>query len=307
MFEGLLTLFTPRPWADMLRDAVDVLVVAYAIYRILLLLRGTRAMQVGQGLALVGVVYLLAQRLGLLSVYALLDRFLASFLLVFVVIFQTDIRRALMRVGNRPFLFWRWRKSEESSAVEEAVLAAVLLAHKRVGALIVFERDASLDDFISQGTVLDAEVTRELIYAAFLPQMENPLHDGALVIRNARIWKAGGFLPLTNSPGLDRALGTRHRAALGISEETDAVVLVVSEERGEISLCFNGNIVRSLNPQTLRTALYGMFYTRRQAAALIRDAATSAAEMRPSRMSIPPPPAADTRAASQDSARKGET
>lgn len=271
MLEGLLSLFQTRSPLLLLRDLLDIAVVSYAVYRLLLLLRGTRAMQVGLGLALIVLVYVIAQRAGLATAYALLDRFLASFLLLVVVIFQADIRRALMRVGNRPFLL-RWRKEEETTAVEEVISACVLLAQRRIGALIVFEREASLEDFISQGTVLDAEVSRELLYSIFLPGYENPLHDGAVIIKNARIWKAGAFLPLTTNPTLDRTLGTRHRAALGISEETDAVVVIVSEERGQISLCFSGNIVPGLDANSLRQALYGLFYTKRKQAALLKSA-----------------------------------
>lgn len=286
MFDGLQSLFAMRPITAVLRDLVDIIVVAYAVYRLLLFLRGTRAVQVGQGMLLLGGVYLVAQRLGLVTTYTLLDRFLASFLLLVVVIFQGDIRRALMRVGNRPFLF-RWRRGEESNAVEEVVQAATLLAQRGLGALVVFEREAALDDFVGQGTVLDAAVTSELLYTIFLPAFENPLHDGAVIIKSARIWKAGGFLPLTGNSSLDRTLGTRHRAAIGISEETDAVVVVVSEERAKVSLCFNGNIVRDLDGDSLRRALYGLFYSKRQAAALMR--ARDEEEPRVSR--LPPPPA----------------
>ncbi|MBI5512644.1 MAG: TIGR00159 family protein [Deltaproteobacteria bacterium] len=286
MLEGLFGLFHPRGVAELLRDVVDVSIVAYAIYRLLLILRGTRALQVGQGLGFVVVVYLAAQRLGLVTVYSLLDRLLASFLLLVVVIFQGDIRRTLMRVGNRSFL-WRWRKVEESGAVEEAIQAAGLLAQRKLGAIIVFEREAALDDFASHGVVLDAACTRELLYAVFISAQQNPLHDGAVVIRNARIWKAGALLPLTNNPALERSLGTRHRAAIGVSEETDAVVIIVSEERGEVSMCFNGNIVRGLDTQSLRQALYGLFYARK-AAAYLRDT-QEAESRRAGRASLPPP------------------
>jgi hypothetical protein len=170
------------------------------------------------------------------------------------------------------------------------ISACALLAQRRIGALIVFEREASLDDFVAQGTVLDAEVTRELLYTTFLPGYENPLHDGAVIVRNARMWKAGAFLPLTANPSLDRTLGTRHRAALGISEETDAVVVIVSEERGQVSLCFNGNIVRGLDAQSLRQALYGLFYPKRKAAALLRAQQKADQDVtRPARGTIPPP------------------
>ena len=237
MIEGLLALFAPRSLVAVLRDLLDISVVAYAVYRMLLLFRGTRAMQVAQGLVLLALVYFASQRLGLATAYMLLDRFLASLLLVVVVIFQGDIRRALMRVGHRSW-FFRWRKNDDTRALEEVALAAMQLATRRIGALVVFERDASLDGFVSHGTPLDAEVSQELLYTLFLPGHQNPLHDGAVVIRNARVAIAGGILPLTNTSLKDRTLGTRHRAALGISEETDAVVVVVSEERGEVSMCF---------------------------------------------------------------------
>ena len=275
MVNDLLQLLhlTGRPLLSRARDLVDILFVAYAVYRLLLFLRGTRALQVGQGLLLLALVYFAVERLGLVTAYTLLDRSIPSLLLVVVVIFQGDIRRALMRVGNQPF-FFRWRRGEETGAVDEVVRAAEQLAHKRIGALIVFERDAALDDFVSHGTVLDAAVTSDLLYTVFLPAYENPLHDGAVVIRAARVWRAGGVLPLTANPSLDSSLGTRHRAALGLSEETDAVVVVVSEERGQVSLCFNGNIVRNLDADSLRRALFGLFYTKRQAAALIQERAS---------------------------------
>lgn len=284
MIEGLLALFAPRGLVEVLRDLVDIAVVAYAVYRMLLLFRGTRAMQVAQGLVLLALVYFASQRLGLATAYMLLDRFLASLLLVVVVIFQGDIRRALMRVGHRSF-FFRWRKSDDTHAVEEVAHAAAQLAERRIGALMVFEREAALDEFVHHGTSLDAEVTQELLFAIFLPGHQNPLHDGAVVIRNARVATAGGILPLTGNTGLDRNLGTRHRAALGISEETDAVVVVVSEERGEISLCFNGNIIRDLDASSLRQALFGLFFSKRRAAALIRDEESADRQSR-----IPPPP-----------------
>jgi uncharacterized protein (TIGR00159 family) len=268
VIEGLLTLLRPTSAGAFARDVLDVAIVAYAIYRLMLLLRGTRAVQASVGLALVVGVYLVAHRAGLTTTHTLLDKVLGSFFLVVVVLFQGDLRRALMRVGTRPW-FVRFRKGEEATALEEVIDACTRLAQKRIGALIVFERDAALDDFMQQGTQLDAEVTSELLYTVFLPAYENPLHDGAVVIRNARVHRAGAFLPLTANPSLDRTLGTRHRAAIGITEETDAVVVVVSEERGQISLCFNGNLVRGLEAQSLRHALYGLFYPKPLAARLL--------------------------------------
>jgi uncharacterized protein (TIGR00159 family) len=142
--------------------------------------------------------------------------------------------------------------------IEEVVKAASSLAQKRIGGLIVFERDALLDEFIEPGTILDAGVSKELLYSIFLPSYENPLHDGAVIIRDGRVQQAGAFLPLSASTKLDKAMGTRHRAAIGLSEDTDAAVVVISEERGAMSLCFNGNVVRDLDAVSLRTALLGL-------------------------------------------------
>lgn len=239
-------------------DITDVLVVAFLIYRVLLLVRGTRAMQMAIGLGLVFVTYQASRQFGLYTLYTLLNAFLTYIVLLVVVLFQNDIRRVLTRVGTQPFMRGA-RHQRELQAVEEVVKAAVALAHKHIGALIVFERDALLDEFIQHGTPVDAAVTKELLYAFFVPSHENPMHDGAVIIREGRIWQGGVFLPLTGSPKLDRSLGTRHRAAIGISEETDAVVVVVSEERGAIGICFNGNMVRDLDAGSLRQALLGLF------------------------------------------------
>ncbi|MCZ7684399.1 MAG: diadenylate cyclase CdaA [Sandaracinaceae bacterium] len=256
--DGVVSFFVDREAWRVIADVVDILLVAYLFYRGLLLIRGTRAMQMVVGLVLVFLVYQLARRAELITLFTLLDELLTYVVLIVVVLFQNDIRRALMRVGARPFLRGA-RSARESQVIEEVVKAASALAQKRIGALVVFERDASLDEFIEHGTRLDAAVSKELLYSIFVPSYENPMHDGAVVIRDGRLWEAGVFLPLTDSQKVDRTLGTRHRAAIGISEETDAVVVVVSEERGTASLCFSGNIVRDLDPSMLRQALVGLF------------------------------------------------
>jgi len=179
--------------------------------------------------------------------------------LIVVILFQNDIRRGLARMGGSN-LFRSQRTAKETAVIEEVIKACSSLAQKRIGAIVVFERSASLDEFIELGTELDSAVTKELLYTIFIPSFENPMHDGAVIIRDGRCWQAGAFLPLAGSAGRDRTLGARHRAAIGISEESDAVVVVVSEERGAVSLCFNGNIVRNLDASSLRDALYGLFY-----------------------------------------------
>ena len=249
--------FFARDVSLVLWDLADVALVAFVLYYVLLLIKGTRAMQMGVGLALVFAVYQMAKRFGLVTLYAMLDTLLTSLVLIIVVVFQHDIRRALMRFGRRPLLAPA-RAALETQVIEEVVRAATSLAQKRIGALIVFERDALLDEFIEPGTTLDAAVTKEILYSVFIPSFENPMHDGAVIIRDGRVQQAGAFLPLTASTKLDKSLGTRHRAAIGLSEDTDAAVVVVSEERGGISLCFNGNIVRNLDAASLRTALLGL-------------------------------------------------
>ena len=259
LFEGFLHLFSPRPVGVVVMDIVDILVVTYVVYRALLVLRGTRAMQMGMGLGVIGIVYFVSKWAGLVTLFYLLNALLSSVILIVVVVFQNDIRRGLMRVGARAFLGGLARQ-QESKAIDEVVAAATELARHRVGALIAFEQDANLDEFVvGQGTTIDAAVQRELLVSLFLPESLNKLHDGAIVIRNLRIAKAGVFFPMPDTKVLDKSLGSRHRAALGITEETDAVVVVVSEERGNISFCFNGNIVTNLDGTSLRQALLGLF------------------------------------------------
>jgi uncharacterized protein (TIGR00159 family) len=216
----------------------------------------------------------------------MLDTLLTSLVLIVVVIFQQDIRRALQRFGRGPF-FASGGVAMDQVVIDDSVRAATSLAQKRIGALVVFEREGLLDEFIEAGTVLDAGVSKELLYSIFIPSHENPLHDGAVIIREGRIWQAGAFLPLTASTKLDRNLGTRHRAAIGISEETDAVVIVVSEERGEVSLCFNGNIVRNLDAALLRKVLLGLFQKRQKRRSGREERST---KERLSRISGNPPP-----------------
>ena len=242
-------------------DLCDILVVSFLIYRVLALLKGTRAMQTGIGLALIFAVYYAARRIGFMTLWSILDGLITYIVLIVVILFQNDIRRALMRMGGASFLIGP-RGAKASNIVAAVVRAATSLAQKRIGALVVFERDAILDEFIEPGVMIDAEVNKELLYSMFVPSYENPLHDGAAIIREGRLAQAGAFLPLTSNPDLDRNLGTRHRAALGLSEETDAVVVVVSEERGAISLCFNSNIVRNLDGESLRLALNGLLRIR---------------------------------------------
>lgn len=208
------------------------------------------------GLLTIFVIYQVTRYLELITLYTLLHTFLSSIVILAVIVFQDDIRRALVRVGR----FARFSHAQEAQVVDEVMRGASSLAERRIGALIVFEREAKLDDFfIEQGSSMDAAVNGDLLYAIFIPAFQNPVHDGAVVLRNFRIAYAGAFLPLTRNTNLDKTLGTRHRAAIGITEETDALALVVSEERGTISLCSEGTLDKDLEPAALRAALLSAF------------------------------------------------
>ena len=258
MLEFVTRLFAGRTGAQVLRDIVDVIIVAWVIYRALLVLRGTRAIQMAIGLGIVSLVYLGAQSLKLATLTSLLSSLLSSIVLVIVVVFQNDIRRALIRMGNTAW--FTGGREQQSRVIDEVVAAATELARHRMGALIAFEQDANVLEFAkSEGIHLDCVVTRELLVSLFVPESVNKLHDGAVLIRDLRIARAGVFFPMPDTKILDAQLGSRHRAALGITEETDAVVVVVSEERGTISFCFSGNIVSNLDGQSLRHALLGLF------------------------------------------------
>ncbi len=284
MFEALrvgLIEFFQRDAFLVLLDVADILLVAYLLYRVLLLIRGTRAMQMAIGLALLFAGYQVAERFGLVTFYTILDTVITYLVLIVVVIFQNDIRRALMRFGRRPL--FRIGAPRDTHVVEEVIKASTELAQKRVGAIIVFERDASLDELITPGTQLDASVSRALLFSIFIPSFANPMHDGAVIIREGRIAQAGAVVPLTDSTKLDRRFGTRHRAAIGITEQSDAVAIVVSEERGSVSLCFNGNIIRDLDATSLREALVGLLL-RRPKPAEKREPVTSQESSEPERI-----------------------
>jgi uncharacterized protein (TIGR00159 family) len=252
MSEILSNLWAGGGWASTI---LDFIIVFYLIYITLLLIRGTRTVPMAIGLLVIVVLYLVSQKLRLATTYMLLDQFMEVAVIFALIIFQDDIRRALVRMGRFAWLL----KAKQSQVVEEAARAAANLAQRSLGAIIVFERDAGLDEFIDKGVALDAAVSKELLYTIFIPKMENPLHDGAVIIKNLRIKEAGAVLPLSGNMHLAKSYGTRHRAALGITEETDAVAIVVSEERGTISLCFEGRISKNLDAETLRKALYGLF------------------------------------------------
>ncbi|HEX6904162.1 MAG TPA: diadenylate cyclase CdaA [Thermoanaerobaculia bacterium] len=240
------------------RDAVDVLAVAIIIYNLLLLIRGTRAVQILLGLFFLGVVYYTAILAELPTLQRILENLLIVLPFAVIVLFQGEIRRALADFGRNPL--WGLTKQQQVVAsFSEIVLAATTLSARRIGALIVIERLHGLRNYIENGISLDAVVSYDLLINLFQP--DTPLHDGAVIIQDDRIAAAGCFLPLTPNPELSKEFGTRHRAAIGLTEETDAVAVVVSEETGVISVVFDGEMERDLDSNSLRNALYKYLVT----------------------------------------------
>src|SRR5512135_2735584 len=207
-------------------DTIDIALVYYIFYRLLLIIKGTRAFQMLIGIGLIVLALLVSRALEFHTLDWLLHSIWSQIVLAIVILFHPEIRRALAQVGERR-LFRSMSQVEGSKFIEETVKAAVSMANKRIGALIVLERDTDLTTIVEMGTELDARVTKELLVSIFLPY--SPIHDGAAIIRNGRIIAAGCFLPLTLSSNLSKDLGTRHRAAVGLTEESDAVVVLVSK------------------------------------------------------------------------------
>jgi uncharacterized protein (TIGR00159 family) len=232
------------------REAMDILLVAAIYAYIIHLVRGTRAMAVIYGLVLVLLVYYLSNELGLYTLNWMLTNFLSSIVLIIIILFQADLRKALAQMGAGRF----WKKPQlAESAVEDLALAVMALAKAKVGALVVLERHMPLGDVVERGVPLDAVITKGLLLTIF--QVVTPLHDGAVVVRAGRIAAAGCILPLSSKLKAQSVFGTRHRAALGISEETDALAIVVSEERGTVSFAMNGRLTTSLNEARLRRVI----------------------------------------------------
>ncbi|MCZ6908083.1 MAG: diadenylate cyclase CdaA [Deltaproteobacteria bacterium] len=247
----MLEVFSNLRW----QDAVDIGIISFALYWLIHMIKGTRAMQTAIGLVMVLLAYVLSQTLGLFTLEWLLRNFLGSIILVIIVIFQSDIRRVLTQVGTAG-LFSGIDRVQRGQILEEIAKAVFSLASKRIGSLIVLEREVGLNEYVEIGSSLDARVNRELIESIFLPS--SPIHDGAMIVQKGRITAAGCFLPLSVDPDLNKNLGARHRAAIGLTEETDAVAVVVSEERGEVSLVVSGQVSPGIDSPKLRNSLVGL-------------------------------------------------
>jgi uncharacterized protein (TIGR00159 family) len=238
------------------QDVLDILIVAFVFYRLILLIQGTRAVQMFFGLLILVAAAFAFQKLGLHTINWLFSNLLAWMMLAVIILFQPELRRALANVGRTPF-FQRLYPLAKVQVLEEVVRACVFLSGRRVGCIIVLQRETELVNYVEQGTTLDAKVSKELLTSIFLPN--SPIHDGAVLLKEDRILMAGAFLPLSLDPRISKELGTRHRAAVGISEETDGVAIVVSEETGTISLVVGGHLQRHLDGAALRERLQKIF------------------------------------------------
>jgi len=224
-------------------DVLDVVLTAYVVYVVLLLIRGTRAVQILQGIALLLVLRLIAQGLHLWTMLSIFNGLLIASGVAIPVVFQPELRRALAQLGTGEFIEGRGAHHSFGTDGEVAGIvgrAAAFLARSVIGAIIVIERATGLEEYVESGRVLDARISYELLLTLFAPK--TPLHDGAVIVRRDRIVAAGCFLPLSEATTVDRRIGTRHRAALGLTEQTDAIVLLVSEETGDIEIARAGRL-----------------------------------------------------------------
>lgn len=256
MHEFFRSFSVPNPlrWQDFL----DILIVSFIVHRIIILIRGTRAMQMLVGALVIALLYFLSTALDLLALQLLLRSLLSSILLITVIIFQDDIRRALTEMGRRPFM-----KSGKIAvdSLTEIISAAVTLSRRRIGALIIIERETGLQEYIETGFIIDSKLVQELLTAIF--HTKSPLHDGAVVIKKGRIHSVACVLPLSKNLAVDKRYGMRHRAALGLAEMTDAVIITVSEETREISVVLDGRIMPMQDEEKLETTLQEIFLIRK--------------------------------------------
>ncbi|MBI4655096.1 MAG: TIGR00159 family protein [Nitrospirae bacterium] len=243
------------------QDILDIILVAIILYRVLLIIKGTKAAHMLIGLAVVFMAFLFSEYIGLYAMDWLIHSLWAQMVLALVILFQPEIRRALAQMGKAGFLP-SFTSAEELKSLEEIVRAAIALANRKIGALMVIERETNLRDFVEIGTPLDAKVSKELLLSIFHPT--SPIHDGAVVIKGNRVIAAGCFLPLTLSAEPSKAFGTRHRAGIGLTEETDAVAIIVSEETGSIATAIGGRIEKNVDMGPLRDFLTEIFASPRE-------------------------------------------
>ncbi|PXW86836.1 diadenylate cyclase [Streptohalobacillus salinus] len=236
---------------NLLRVVVDIALVWYVFYKLIMLLRGTKAIQLLKGIFVVFIIYLISYFLNLQTVQIMIEKVIIWGPLAIIILFQPELRRALEQIGRGSF-FSRNRRSEEeifNHSLEAIVKSCNYMAKRRIGALITIERETNMGDFIETGIQIHGQLTHQLLTNIFVPN--TPLHDGAVIMRENQIVAAACYLPLSESPFISKELGTRHRAAIGISEVSDAITIIVSEETGHISLTKNGELYRNITEEKL--------------------------------------------------------
>lgn len=240
------------------QDLIDIAIVSFIVYKIFILVKGTLAARMLIGIGVLLALSLLSRFLELHALDWLIQSFWTQIVIILIILFQPEIRKALAQMGETPLLH-RFSSAEEMKTIEEIVKASNFLAAKKIGALIVLERDVSLSEHVEIGVPLDAKLTKEILISIFHPT--SPIHDGAVIIKRNRVVAAGCFLPIKLRAELSKIYGTRHRAALGITDETDAVAVIVSEEIGAISLAVNAQLENNLDMEKLRQRLTDLFIT----------------------------------------------
>ncbi|MCA0757219.1 diadenylate cyclase CdaA [Paenibacillus sp. N4] len=251
-----MSYFTDLTWHDYVKDIIDVGIVSFIIYKMILLVRGTRAVQLLKGIFVLVAVWALSTWFNLYTLKWLMNQMFTFGIVTVLIIFQPELRRVLEQLGRgklfaRSYLLDRDAMSEQIDGVIKAVR---FMSERKIGALIVFERSTGLSELVESGIRMESKITSELLINIFTPN--TPLHDGAVIIRGNQIMAAGCYLPLSENPFISKELGTRHRAAIGVSEVTDAVSVTVSEETGQVSLSLGGMIVRDINEESLISKLF---------------------------------------------------
>jgi len=246
-----------------IQDLIDMILVWAVVYRILILIKKTGTIQMLSGLGVLAILYISSIWFELFTFNWILEKFFSNLFVIVVILFQGEIRRALAQIGSNPF-FSDVSGAHETQVVEEIVKGAFGMVERGFGALIVLEREIMIDYHIEFGTEVDSKVSAELLCSIFHPT--SPIHDGAVLIRGGKIHSAGNFLPLSKNPVLDKNLGTRHRAAIGLTEETDAIVIIVSEESRSVGIVQSGHLTTMPEAGDLRKALYEVFGLKMRAA-----------------------------------------
>lgn len=250
---GYINMMVEYP-IKLLALAVDLAIVFYLLYKLIKMIKGTRAVQLIKGIAVLLIANVLSEFLSLNILHYILNSVVTYGVLLFIVVFQPELRKTLEQMGSTNIRrFFDIEDTSSLQSVDEVVLAVEQMAKDKTGALIVYEKESSLGEIMHTGVAIDADISKELLLNIFVP--DTPLHDGAVIIKDNRIAAASCILPITDREDLDREFGTRHRAAIGLSEVSDAVIIIVSEETGKISLAMNGKIIRNLQLEVLKKEL----------------------------------------------------